>query len=61
MTGEARGQERRCGASARMPDTLANLFISGIFRILALVEDFTRECLARGADTSLSGQRLVAM
>ena len=44
-----------------MPDTLANLIISGIFRILALVEDFTRECLARGADTSLSGLRLVAM
>lgn len=28
------------------------------FRILALVDDFTRECLALVADTSLSGQRV---
>jgi putative transposase len=29
------------------------------FRILAIVDDFTRECLALVADTSLSGQRVV--
>jgi putative transposase len=29
------------------------------FRILAVVDDFTRECLALVADTSLSGQRVV--
>lgn len=28
------------------------------FRILAIVEDFTRECLALVADTSLPGQRV---
>jgi putative transposase len=28
------------------------------FRILAIVDDFTRECLALVADTSLSGQRV---
>ena len=30
----------------------------GRFRILAVVDDFTRECLALVADTSLSGQRV---
>ena len=29
------------------------------FRILAIVDDFTRECLALVADTSFSGQRVV--
>ena len=29
------------------------------FRVLAIVDDFTRECLALMADTSLSGQRVV--
>lgn len=29
------------------------------FRILAIVDDFTRECLALVTDTSLSGQRVV--
>jgi len=29
------------------------------FRILAIVDDFTRECLALVADTSLSGVRVV--
>jgi putative transposase len=28
------------------------------FRILAIVDDFTRECLALVADTSLSGLRV---
>jgi putative transposase len=28
------------------------------FRVLAVVDDFTRECLALVADTSLSGQRV---
>ena len=28
------------------------------FRILAIVDDFTRECLALVADTSLSGHRV---
>ena len=28
------------------------------FRILAVVDDFTRECLALVADTSLSGRRV---
>ncbi len=28
------------------------------FRILAIVDDFTRECPALAADTSLSGQRV---
>jgi len=31
---------------------------SGRFRILAIVDDFTRECLALVADTSLSGTRV---
>jgi putative transposase len=29
------------------------------FRILCIVDDFSRECLATGADTSLSGVRVV--
>jgi len=29
------------------------------FRVLAVVDDFTRECLALIADTSLSGARVV--
>lgn len=28
------------------------------FRILAIVDDYTRECLTLGADTSLSGMRV---
>ena len=31
------------------------------FRILAIVDDFTRECLALVADTSLSGGRKVSL
>jgi putative transposase len=37
-------------------DTLSD---GGRFRILCVVDDFSRECLALVADTSLSGQRLV--
>jgi putative transposase len=29
------------------------------FRVLAVVDDFTRECLATVVDTSLSGHRVV--
>src|SRR3546814_12095290 len=35
------------------------LFRSRRIRILAVVDDFTRECLALVADTSLSGARVV--
>ena len=38
-----------------MSDALAS---SRRFRILAIVDDFTRECLALVADTSLSGVRV---
>src|ERR1700730_217698 len=41
-------------------DFLSDTLIDGRrFRILAVVDDFTRECLALVADTSLSGQRVV--
>lgn len=40
-------------------DFLSDAFSDGRrFRILAIVDDFTRECLALIADTSLSGQRV---
>ena len=38
-----------------LSDTLID---SRRFRILAVVDDFTRECLTLGADTSLSGERV---
>ena len=38
-----------------LSDTLGD---SRRFRILAVVDDFTRECLALVADTSLSGMRV---
>ena len=41
-------------------DFLSDAFVDGRrFRILAVVDDFTRECLALVADTSLSGLRVV--
>jgi putative transposase len=41
-------------------DFLSDAFIDGRrFRILAVVDDFTRECLALVADTSLPGLRVV--
>jgi putative transposase len=41
-------------------DFLSDTLIDGRrFRIQAVVDDFTRECLALVADTSLSGQRVV--
>ena len=40
-------------------DFVSDAFTSGRrFRILAVVDDFTRECLCLVADTSLSGQRV---
>lgn len=40
-------------------DFLADTFgISRRFRILAVIDDYTRECLALVADTSLSGRRV---
>lgn len=40
-------------------DFVSDAFIDGRrFRILTVVDDFTRECLALVADTSLSGQRV---
>jgi putative transposase len=40
-------------------DFLSDAFIDGRrFRILAIVDDFTRECLCLVADTSLSGSRV---
>ncbi len=41
-------------------DFVSDTFADGRrFRILAIVDDFTRECLALVADTSLSGHRVV--
>ena len=41
-------------------DFLSDAFTDGRrFRILSVVDDFTRECLALVADTSLGGQRVV--
>jgi putative transposase len=40
-------------------DFIADQFVDGRrFRVLVLVDDFTRECLALVVDTSLSGQRV---
>jgi putative transposase len=39
-----------------VPDTLTD---GRRFRVLCVVDDFTRECLALVADTSLSGRRVV--
>jgi putative transposase len=41
-------------------DFLSDAFVDGRrFRILAVVDDFSRECLASVADTSLPGLRVV--
>ena len=64
-----RGRKRALGARALMlePSGLSVVwsldFVSdslgdgGRFRILAVIDDFPRECLALAADTSLSGAR----
>jgi putative transposase len=65
------GRKRALGARAPMElpqgrnlrwslDFVADTLVSGRrFRILALVDDFTRECLGLVADTSLTGLRVV--
>lgn len=65
-----RGRKRAQGTRAPMPlpagpnqrwslDFLSDVFGAGRrFRILAVIDDFTRECLALIADTSLSGTRV---
>lgn len=47
-------------ARAQRPLAAAATFTDGRrFRVLAIVDDYTRECLALVADTSLSGLRVV--
>lgn len=65
-----RGRKRAQGTRAPMPlpqgpnqrwslDFLSDVFGAGRrFRILAVIDDFSRECLALIADTSLSGTRV---
>jgi putative transposase len=65
------GRKRALGTRAPMaiprgpnqrwsPDFLSDAFADGRrFRILAVADDFTRECLALAADTSLPGLRVV--
>ncbi len=65
-----RGRKRATGTRAPMPvpsgpgerwslDFLADTFGDARrFRILAVIDDFTRECLALVADTSISGRRV---
>jgi putative transposase len=65
-----RGRKRAQGTRAPMPlpdgpnqrwslDFLSDVFGAGRrFRILAVIDDFTRECLALIADTSLPGSRV---
>lgn len=65
-----RGRKRATGTREPMPvpagpsvrwslDFLSDVFGPGRrFRILAVIDDYTRECLALVADTSLSGQRV---
>jgi len=65
-----RGRKRATGTREPMPipsgpgerwslDFLADMFGDvRRFRILAIIDDYTRECLALVADTSLSGQRV---
>ncbi len=64
------GRKRALGTRAPMPlpqganqrwslDFVSDAFSNGRrFRILAVVDDFTRECVALVADTSLSGARV---
>ena len=70
MGGERGGRRRAIGTSAPMalpqgPDQRWSLdFVSDavalgrMFRVLAVVDDFTRECLALVVDNSLSGIRV---
>src|SRR5579872_705814 len=52
--GEPQGPNQRWSL-----DFLSDAFVDGRrFRILAVVDDFTRECLALVADTSLPGPRV---
>jgi putative transposase len=65
------GRKRALGTRAPMPvllapnhrwslDFVSDQFVCGRrFRILAVFDDCTRECLAANADTSLSGLRVV--
>ena len=53
--GAAAGAEPALDRSTSCRDTLTD---GRRFRILAVVDDFTRECLALVADTSLSGVRV---
>lgn len=65
-----RGRKRALGTRAPMTlpqapnqrwslDFVSDAFSDGRrFRILAVVDDFSRECLALVADTSLSGKRV---
>ena len=65
-----RGRKRATGTREPMPvpagpcvrwslDFLSDVFGPGRrFRILAVIDDYTRECLALVADTSISGQRV---
>lgn len=65
-----RGRKRATGTREPLPvpagpcvrwslDFLSDVFGPGRrFRILAVIDDFTRECLALVADTSLSGERV---
>ena len=65
-----RGRKRATGTREPMPvpagpstrwslDFLCDVFGPGRrFRILAVIDDFTRECLALVADTSISGPRV---
>ncbi len=66
-----RGRKRATGTRKPLPlpacpsqrwslDFLCDVFGPGRrFRILAVIDDFTRECLCLVADTSLSGKRVV--
>ena len=66
-----RGRKRACGTRAPMPvaahpnvrwslDFVSDSFgASRKFRMLAVIDDCTRECLCLVADTSLSGARVV--
>jgi putative transposase len=47
------------GANQRWSIDFASDALSRRFRILTIVDDFTRECRALIADTSLSGLRVV--
>lgn len=60
----ALGTRRPLGLPSRANERWSLDFVSDAFtdgrrfRVLAVVDDFTRECLALVADTSLSGRRL---